>query len=87
MQFIRSVKDGGHYDLIVCGAGPRYGCGYCAAQEGRRVLLMDAAGCLGGYWTSGLMSVPKDMQAAYLENAMNCLLRIALNGQIGKLCL
>lgn len=62
MQFIRSVKDGGHYDLIVCGAGPGgTAAAISAAQEGRRVLLMDAAGCLGGYWTSGLMSISLDM--------------------------
>ena len=62
MQFIRTVKDGGHYDLIVCGAGPGgTAAAISAAREGKRVLLMDAAGCLGGYWTSGLMSISLDM--------------------------
>lgn len=62
MQFIRTVKDGGHYDLIVCGAGPGgTAAAIAAAREGKRVLLMDAAGCLGGYWTSGLMSISLDM--------------------------
>lgn len=62
MQFIRDVKFGGHYDLIVCGAGP----GGCAAaitagNLGKKVLLIDCAGCLGGYLTSGLMSIALDM--------------------------
>lgn len=62
MQFIRDVKFGGHYDLIVCGAGP----GGCAAAVtagslGKKVLLIDCAGCLGGYLTSGLMSIALDM--------------------------
>lgn len=62
MQFIRTVKDGGHYDLIVCGAGPGgTAAAIAAAREGRRVLLMDAVGCLGGYWTSGLMGISLDM--------------------------
>ena len=62
MQFIRTVKDGGHYDLIVCGAGPGgTAAAISAAREGKHVLLMDAAGCLGGYWTSGLMGIALDM--------------------------
>ena len=62
MQFIRNVKDGGHYDLIVCGAGPGgTAAAIAAARSGKRVLLMDAAGCLGGYWTSGLMGISLDM--------------------------
>lgn len=62
MQFVRTVKDGGHYDLIVCGAGPGgTAAAIAAAREGKHVLLMEAAGCLGGYWTSGLMGISLDM--------------------------
>ena len=62
MRFIRDVRDGGHYDLIVCGAGPGgTAAAIAAAREKRRVLLLDAAGCLGGYWTSGLMGISLDM--------------------------
>lgn len=62
MQFIRTVQDGGHYDLIVCGAGPGgTAAAISAAREGKRVLLIDATGCLGGYWTSGLMCISLDM--------------------------
>lgn len=47
----------GAYDVIVCGAGPA---GVVAAIEagrnGARTLLVETHGCLGGTWTSGLLS-------------------------------
>lgn len=62
MQFIRNVRDGGHYDIIVVGAGPGgVGAALSAARLGRKVLLIDHAGCVGGYWTSGLMGISLDM--------------------------
>ncbi len=63
MQFIRDVRDGGHYDLAVCGAGPGgVGAAVTAARLGKKVLLIEAAGCLGGYLTSGLMGIALDMR-------------------------
>lgn len=62
MQFIREVSEGGHYDLIVCGAGPGgVGAAIAAARMNKKVLLLDCAGCVGGYWTSGLMGTSLDM--------------------------
>lgn len=62
MKFVRNVKDGGHYDVIVCGAGPGgVAAAITAARQGLRTLLMDCAGCLGGYWTGGLMGISLDM--------------------------
>lgn len=62
MIFERKVKDGGKYDVIVCGAGPGgTGAAIAAARMGKKVLLMDAAGCIGGYWTGGLMGISLDM--------------------------
>lgn len=47
----------GHYDVVVCGAGPA---GVVAAIEASRngasTLLIELQGCLGGVWTSGLLS-------------------------------
>lgn len=47
----------GAYDVVVCGAGPA---GVIAAIEagrtGARVLLLEVHGCLGGVWTSGLLT-------------------------------
>ncbi len=62
MEFIRRALDGGDYDVIVCGAGPAgIGASLRAARLGLRVLLLDYAGCVGGYWTSGMMSIALDM--------------------------
>lgn len=62
MEFVRHVRDGGHYDVAVCGAGPGgVGAAIAAARRGLKVLLIDHAGCPGGYWTSGLMSIALDM--------------------------
>ena len=62
MQFNRVVPDGGHYGVIVCGAGPGgAAAALTAARLGRKVLLVDHAGCVGGYWTSGLMGISLDM--------------------------
>src|SRR5690606_16813545 len=53
----RAIPVTGVYDVVVCGAGPA---GVIAAIEagrnGSRVLLIEVHGCLGGVWTSGLLS-------------------------------
>mgnify|MGYP000993607733 CR=1 FL=1 len=53
--FTTPVK--GMYDVVVCGAGPA---GVSAAIEagrhGAKTLLIEAHGCLGGVWTSGLLT-------------------------------
>lgn len=53
----RMTPIAGMYDVVVCGAGPA---GVIAAIEagrnGRRVLLLEVHGCLGGVWTAGLLS-------------------------------
>lgn len=62
MRFVRDVKLGGHYDVIVCGGGPGgTAAAVASGQLGKKVLLIDCAGCLGGYLTSGLMSIALDM--------------------------
>lgn len=56
-QFSRSIRRGKHYDLIVVGGGPS-GCAAAirAARAGKRVLLVEATGALGGMGTNGLVS-------------------------------
>ncbi len=62
MEFIRRARDGGVYDVIVCGAGPAgVGAALSAARKGLKVLLLEYAGCVGGCWTSSLMSIALDM--------------------------
>ncbi len=62
MLFSKDIPSQGHYHLIVCGAGPGGICAaVSAARRGLRVLLIDQAGCIGGYWTSGLLGIALDM--------------------------
>ncbi|WP_339926375.1 FAD-dependent oxidoreductase [uncultured Cyclobacterium sp.] len=53
----KEVPVSGQYDVVVSGAGPA---GVIAAIEagrnGAKVLLLEIKGCLGGVWTSGLLS-------------------------------
>lgn len=45
------------FDIIVAGGGPAgISAAVAAARAGRRVLLLERQGCLGGVWTAGLLS-------------------------------
>lgn len=47
----------GNYDVVVCGAGPAgVTAAISAARSGASTLLVELHGCLGGVWTSGLLS-------------------------------
>jgi hypothetical protein len=51
------------YDIIVCGAGPAgMSAAWSAAGQGLRTLLIEAGGCLGGVWTSGLLALVLDAE-------------------------
>jgi hypothetical protein len=51
------------YDVIVCGGGPAGSTAAInAARHGARVLLVENNGCLGGIWTSGLLSYILDQK-------------------------
>jgi hypothetical protein len=52
----RTIPVGNEYDLAVAGGGPGgASAAICAARLGIKVLLVEAAGCLGGMGTSGLV--------------------------------
>lgn len=61
MQIVRNVQKGGHYDVVVAGAGPG---GVSAAialgRKGLNVLLVEASGSLGGCWTLAMMGITLD---------------------------
>jgi hypothetical protein len=59
----KKISFAGEYDVIVCGAGPS---GVCAAitsaRNNKKTLLLENSGCLGGYWTAGLMCITLDIE-------------------------
>ncbi len=52
----KKVPVRGSYDVVICGAGPAgVAAAIRAGRSGARTLLVEAHGCLGGTWTSGLL--------------------------------
>lgn len=50
-------------DVVVCGGGPAgVAAALAAARSGARVIIVEQAGCLGGIWTSGLLSYWLDIR-------------------------
>ena len=48
---------GGEYDVIVCGGGPSgVAAAISSARKGAKTLLIEQGGCLGGFWTQGLLT-------------------------------
>ena len=61
--FRRKIPVAGSFDVIVAGGGPAgVAAAIAAARRKCRVLLLEQNGCLGGIWTSGLMSLILDAQ-------------------------
>lgn len=57
MVITREYKFGGKYDVVVCGGGPAgVAAAVSCAKRGKRTLLLEAGGCLGGFWTRGLLT-------------------------------
>ncbi|MDF2651324.1 MAG: ribulose,5-biphosphate synthetase [Paenibacillus sp.] len=57
----RVLETGGEFDVIVCGGGPAgIVAALAAARSGAKTCIIEAHGCLGGIWTSGLLSYVLD---------------------------
>ena len=57
MKITTEYHLGGVYDVIVCGGGPSgVAAAISSAREGARTLLIEQGGCLGGFWTRGLLT-------------------------------
>ncbi len=53
----RSVPIAGHSNVLICGGGPAgVAAAVSAARAGASVRLLELHGCLGGVWTSGMLS-------------------------------
>ena len=60
-------KPSGVYDVIVAGGGPAgIGAAIAAARTGRRTMLIESHGCLGGIWTAGLVGLCLDFDKGSL---------------------
>ena len=57
MEVRRNYKEITGYDVIVCGGGPAgVAAAIAAGRGGVRTLLVEKGGCLGGFWTQGLLT-------------------------------
>ena len=64
----KGLKVAGEYDLIVAGGGPAgFAAAVTAARMGRKVMLFEAHGALGGIWTTGLLGCIIDFGRADLS--------------------
>ena len=64
IKITKNVNHGGDYDVVVCGGGPAGVCAaISAAREGAKTLLVEKNGCLGGFWTSGLLTWIADVES------------------------
>ena len=64
----RDLPVAGEYDLIVAGGGPAgFAAAVTAARMGKKVMLFEAHGALGGIWTTGLLTCIIDFGRADLS--------------------
>ncbi len=53
----RDIPVAGDYDVIVSGSGPAgFAAALAAARSGAKTALIEVHGCVGGIWTSGMLS-------------------------------
>lgn len=57
MKITTEYNFGGKYDVIVCGGGPSgLAAAISSSRKGAKTLLIEQGGCLGGFWTQGLLT-------------------------------
>ena len=57
MEICKQYDEGGAFDVIVCGGGPAgVAAAVAAGRKGAKTLLVEKGGCLGGFWTQGLLT-------------------------------
>lgn len=57
MKVIREYGEKNGFDVIVCGGGPAgVAAAVAAGRKGVKTLLIERGGCLGGFWTRGLLT-------------------------------
>ena len=57
MKITKEYRFGGRYDIVVCGGGPSgVAAAVSAARKGAKTLLIEQGGCLGGFWTRGMLT-------------------------------
>ena len=57
MEISKHYEEINGYDVIVCGGGPAgVAAAIAAGRKGAKTLLIERGGCLGGFWTRGLLT-------------------------------
>lgn len=57
MKVQREYIEKNGYDVIVCGGGPAgVAAAIAASRKGAKTLLIERGGCLGGFWTRGMLT-------------------------------
>jgi len=70
MQVTTNYRTNTEYDVIVCGGGPSgVAAAVSSARKGAKTLLIEQGGCLGGFWTQGLLTwlIDTEHQEGLLE--------------------
>lgn len=57
MEIQREYVEKNGYDVIVCGGGPAgVAAAIASSRKGSKTLLVERGGCLGGFWTRGMLT-------------------------------
>ena len=80
MEITRNYNVVEGYDVIVCGGGPAgVAAAVAAGRKGAKILLLEEGGCLGGFWTRGLLTwlIDTEHKEGLLNEVMDHLEQLA----------